>query len=120
VSGRRVDQCGRHVVANGTSAHAADRADVRMFGKDDGVTKIPPDEPFLVCYDYGMGGLWGVLMAPSLAAIRVKYPELDIANGPPTWMTPERFVALSEEPLWLDDEPPQGLLRALVSDRGRD
>ena len=81
------------------------------------MTDPSPDEPFLVVYDYGMGGLWGVLMAPSAAAIKVKYPELGIASGPPPWMSRERFEALSEDPLWLDDEPPQGLLRALVSDR---
>jgi hypothetical protein len=84
------------------------------------VTDVSPDVPFLVCYDYGMGGLWGVLMAPSDAAIKVKYPELVIAHGPPPWMSCERFDALSEEPLWLDDEPPRGLLGALVSDRARD
>ncbi len=80
----------------------------------------PPDEPFLVCYDYGTGGLWGVLMAPDAAAIRSRYPELDIADEPPAWMRRERYQSLHEEPLWLDDEPPQGLLRALVSDRKRD
>lgn len=67
-----------------------------------------PDKPFLVCYDYGTGGLWGVLMAPSDAAIRAKYPELVIAGEPPAWMSPDRHRALAEEPLWLHDEPPQG------------
>ena len=83
------------------------------------MTDAPSDEPFLVCYDYGTGGLWGVLMAPSVAAITGKYPELHIADEPPSWMDRERLRALHEEPLWLDDEPPQGLLHALVSDRGR-
>ncbi len=84
------------------------------------VTDIPPDEPFLVCYDYGMGGPWGVLMAPSVAIIQLKYPELHVAEEPPAWMSQEEFQALGEGPLWLDDEPPQGLLRALVSDRIHD
>jgi hypothetical protein len=84
------------------------------------MTDAPPDEPFLVCYDYGMRGLWGVLMAPSDVAIKVKYPELVIANGPPPWMSREQFHGMEEEPLWLDDDPPQGLLAALVSDRGSD
>ena len=84
------------------------------------MTDAPPDEPFLVCHDYGMGGLWGVLMAPSVAAIKARYPELHIAAEPPAWMSREAFQALREEALWLDDEPPQGLLRALVSDRARD
>ena len=84
------------------------------------MTDAPPNEPFLVCYDYGMGGLWGVLMAPSVAAINAKYPELHIADEPPAWMSREEFQALGEEPLWLENEPRQGLLRALVRDRARD
>ena len=79
-----------------------------------------PDEPFLVCYDYGTGGLWGVLMAPSVAAISARYPELYIADEPPAWMSRGRYQSLRGEPLWLDDAPPRGLLHALVSDRGRD
>jgi hypothetical protein len=82
-----------------------------------GVTAVPPDEPILVCYDYGMGGLWGVLMAPSVAIIKLKYPELHVPDEPPAWMSQETFHALREDPLWLDDEPPQGLLRALLTDR---
>lgn len=83
------------------------------------MTDAPADEPFLVCYDYGTGGLWGVLMAPSETAIKAKYPELGIIEEPPGWMSRERFRDLSEDPLWLDDEPPQGLLKALVADRER-
>ncbi|KRE60687.1 hypothetical protein [Nostocoides sp. Soil756] len=83
------------------------------------VPDTPPDEPFLVCYDYGTGGLWGVLMAPSAGAIQARYPELAIADEAPPWMSRERYQSLHEEPLWLDDEPPQGLLHALVSDRRR-
>lgn len=84
------------------------------------VTEASYDQPFLVCYDYGTGGLWGVLMAPSVTAIKAKYPELDVAGEPPSWMSDERFQSLRDEPLWLDDEPPQGLLHALVGDRSRD
>lgn len=62
-----------------------------MVSKNFWVTDVPPDEPFLVCYDYGTGGLWGVLMAPSVAAITAKYPELDIADEPPAWMSPTGF-----------------------------
>jgi hypothetical protein len=78
------------------------------------------EQEFLVAYDYGMGGLWGVLIAPSRAAILAKYPELGIADGPPGWMDDARLAELRSAPLWLDDDPPQGLLRALVSDRARD
>jgi hypothetical protein len=76
-----------------------------------------PRDSVLVCYDYGTGGLWGVLMAPSRESIHAMYPELDIADEPPPWMSAERHRDLLGEPLWLDEEPPQGLLRALLSDR---
>jgi hypothetical protein len=84
------------------------------------VTEASRDLPFLVVYDYGSGGLWGVLMAPSKAAIEERYPELDIVNERPRWMSQERYESVMEEPLWLDDEPPQGLLAVLLSDRTRD
>lgn len=75
---------------------------------------------YLVSYDYGTGGLWGVLIAPSEAAIHNKYPELLIANSLPRWMDENELATKRETPLWLDDEPPQGLLRALVADRNRE
>ena len=45
-----------------------------------------PDEDqsesdFLIAYDYGMGGLWGILIAPSAAAILAKYPELALLTS---------------------------------------
>jgi hypothetical protein len=75
---------------------------------------------FLVAYDYGMGGLWGVLIAPSVDAIADRYPELSVADAMPPWMTTADLERHREAPLWLDDEPPQGLLKALVADRERD
>lgn len=75
---------------------------------------------FLVCYDYGMGGLWGVLIAPSAAAITDKFPELFIADAIPSWMTTADLEQHRQAPLWLDDEPPQGLLKAVVANRERD
>ncbi len=75
---------------------------------------------FLVCADYQTGGLWGVLIAPSRDAIVALYPDLYIAGELPPWMTVERFEALQADPLWLDDDPPQGLLRALIDYRTHD
>lgn len=76
-------------------------------------------DEFLVCYDYGMGGLWAVLIAPSEDAIKSKYPELSIASSQPAWMTDDRMARLRSEPLWLDDDPPTGILVALLADRDR-
>jgi hypothetical protein len=74
------------------------------------------DKEFLVAYDYGMGGLWAILMAPSQEAIAAKYPELAVAPERPNWMDDQRYEDLRGEPLWLDD-PPSGILDALVADR---
>ena len=78
------------------------------------------EKEFLVAYDYGMGGLWGVLIAPPRAAISAKYPELGIVDLPTVWMDDARLAVLRSAPLWLDDDPHQGLPRALVYDRTRD
>ena len=82
-------------------------------------TSEPVDAEFLVCYDYGTGGLWGVLLAPSEAAIQQRYPELLVVDEPPPWLTEEDLGKMRGDPLWLDGEPPQGLLAALVADRTR-
>ena len=58
-------------------------------------------------------------MAPSREAILAKYPELGIADERPHWLTDERPARMRADPLWLDDDPPQGLLRAVVADRAR-
>jgi len=40
-----------------------------------------------------------------------------IVDSPPTWMDEAELARMRETPLWLDEDPPQGLLRALVADR---
>jgi hypothetical protein len=73
---------------------------------------------YLVCYDLPrMSGLWGVLIAPSMASIQVKYPELAVVESMPSWMDEAELARMRETPLWLDDDPPQGLLHALMTDR---
>jgi len=42
---------------------------------------------FLVAYDYGMGGLWGAMLAHSEEEIHAEYPELSVAHERPRWMT---------------------------------
>jgi hypothetical protein len=72
---------------------------------------------FLVCYDYGGGGLWGTMMARSESEIRAVYPELVIVNERPKWMTEERYKQLCEEQLHDIDGAPWGILNALLADR---
>jgi hypothetical protein len=77
---------------------------------------LRPDE-HLVCYDYGMGGLWGVVIAPSPDSVRELYPELHVANTLRPWMDDESLMKMREAPLWLDADPPQGLLERSQSSR---
>jgi hypothetical protein len=76
------------------------------------------DHEFLVAYDYGQGGLWAVLIAPSADAITAKYPELEVVADRPQWMDDELWERLHGEPLWLDD-PPSGILTGIVAERDR-
>lgn len=73
---------------------------------------------FLVMYDYGSGGLWGVMLARSPDEIKRVYPELEIVPDQPAWMTSEYFDELADTPYELDGAP-WGLLNALLADRNR-
>ena len=72
---------------------------------------------FLVAYDYGMGGLWGVMLARSEEEILARYPELGIASERPAWMTEARYEQLCKEELHDIDDAPWGILNAVLEDR---
>jgi hypothetical protein len=74
---------------------------------------------FLVAYDYGMGGLWGVMRARSADEITTTYPELQIASARPKWMSEGRYDDLADHPYDIDGAP-WGLLDALLADRRHD
>jgi hypothetical protein len=74
----------------------------------------PPAKPFLVAYEYGVGGLWAIIHADSAEAIRERYLELGIADSRPPWMTDERFAELPRYDL---DAPPPGVPLAVLADR---
>jgi hypothetical protein len=76
-------------------------------------------DEYLVAYDYGMGGLWAVLIAPSRDDIAAKYPELNVVDEVPHWMDEERLAQLRADALFLDEEIPSGMLKAVVADRDR-
>lgn len=78
-----------------------------------------PKRAFLVAYDYGMGGLWGVLHARSAEEILTAYPELAIADKVPSWMSADRLAELEETPYDIDGAP-WGLLNAVLADRDRE
>lgn len=72
---------------------------------------------FLVCYDYGTGGLWGIMNAHSKEEIAAVYPELDVADDLPPFLTPADVERMRDNE-WHDiDGAPWGILNALLADR---
>jgi hypothetical protein len=72
---------------------------------------------FLVGYEYGMGGVWGIMNARSKEEIASIYPELVVVDEPPSWMTPDRLERLREQE-WHDiDGAPWGILNGIIADR---
>jgi len=62
---------------------------------------------FLVSYDFGKAGVWGVLKARTIDEIKAKYPELEVVKAVPNDFTFD-----------IDDEP-QGWLAEMVGERGK-
>ena len=75
--------------------------------------------PYLVCYDYGTGGLWAIVRARSEEEIHRDYPELLIAPERPKWMTEERYQDLLDRECHDIDGQPWGVLNAVLADRER-
>ncbi len=63
---------------------------------------------FLVCYDYGTGGLWAILRARSADEIRGKFSELLVIDEKPAWMDERRLADLKGDVHDIDDDPPFG------------
>ena len=75
-------------------------------------------QPFLVVYDYGMGGVWGIVLARSEAEIAAAYPELTVVRERPSWMSEERYAELARGQTHdIDDREVGGVIRAVVRDR---
>lgn len=75
---------------------------------------------FLVCYDYGTGGLWASILARSEQEITDLYPELDVWFDHPEFLTPEEAESFaSEEELDIDGAP-WGVLNVVLETRAKD
>jgi hypothetical protein len=74
-------------------------------------------EKYLVCYDYGTGGLWGAILAENEAEILAKYPELTVVPVRPSWMTDEDYEHILRDKSYPLDAPPAGILKAVIADR---
>lgn len=46
---------------------------------------------YLAVYDYGTGGLWALIAAPSINEIKRRFPELIVYETRPSWMTDEQY-----------------------------
>ena len=74
---------------------------------------------FLVLYDYGMGGLWAVVIADSADEILSRYPEVRIANNRPDWMDHTLFSRLRSEAVLLNAAADEDMFKAVVADRSK-
>ena len=55
--------------------------------------------PFLVCYDYGQGGIWLYVTGESADSVRQTYPCLTVyENPPPFWNEDLEAIARSADP----------------------
>jgi hypothetical protein len=60
---------------------------------------------YLVSYDFGKSGVWGIMKANSVEEINAKYPELEVVKAAPNYAVFD-----------IDDEP-VGWLQEMVSER---
>lgn len=59
---------------------------------------------FLVCDDYGTGGIWGYVEAGSVQEVVDRYPTLIVHEAPPAWCTDEdlgNIRRFSGNPAWI-------------------
>jgi hypothetical protein len=75
--------------------------------------------PYLVVYDYGMGGVWIFIDARNPEEIEAKYPELTVAAVRPDWLTDDRWEQIDRDAHFDIDDEPTGFLAALVEERKR-
>jgi len=62
---------------------------------------------FLVVYDYGTGGVWGLLSARTEEEITERFPSLEIVADRPSWMTDDDWSRIESRMSFdIDDDPP--------------
>jgi hypothetical protein len=76
--------------------------------------------PYLFVYDYGQGGLWGVMLARSQEEIEHHYPELAIVQERPRFMSDDDYAQILRQELHDIDGAPWGVLNVVLADRERD
>ena len=86
----------------------------------DGLSEVLRSGDYLVClraaaYEWTVGRPHRSFVWSDTGQV----PRVFIADDLPAWMSLEDLARKRETPLWLDDDPPQGLLHALMTDRHR-
>jgi hypothetical protein len=66
-------------------------------------------------YDYGQGGVWACLRAPSAAKIRERYPSLTVYEEPPPFLSAAEIEAIRRQGVQDLDDPPRGWLAELAA-----
>jgi hypothetical protein len=51
-----------------------------------------PVRTFLAVYDYGQGGVWLLLDAPSIEVARTRFPGITVFDERPVWMSDEQEI----------------------------
>lgn len=79
---------------------------------------------FLVCFDYGMGGIWRTVTAPRATLISALYPELDIIDPDdlPKWMSHDNYMEYLNNDLTAEEDvdAPGTFLQMLIATRIED
>lgn len=76
-------------------------------------------QEFLVVYNYGQGGIWGYVRADAAGDIEQRFPELDVVNEKPGWMTPELEERIRRNRTVDIEETDTGFLADLIAERNR-
>lgn len=66
--------------------------------------------PVFICNDYGMGGVWAVVLANDPSDVKSKYPWLTTFETRPGWMSEEEYRAIASTQTFDIDEAPHGWL----------
>jgi hypothetical protein len=82
------------------------------------MTDTEGKQRFLAAHDYGMGGIWMYITAKRASDITDAYPELEIFEEPPSFIS-EATLAKIEEKLSYDLDDPPEYLKALADRRGK-
>jgi hypothetical protein len=71
---------------------------------------------YLVVYDYGMGGVWGYVLATSAEEIEARFSELQVIPEVPSWMSEDDRASLERTAQDID-EPGEGPLTSILGRR---